>query len=102
MNWFRFASGSLGIDLPQDLAQLFVIGLVIDIVNIDISDDARLIDNEESPLGLAIGTQYTVFLSYRAVQPKIAEEWETDATQAFGPGLQAGDMINADAQDLGI
>lgn len=100
--WFRLAGGCLGIDLPQGFAQLFVIRLVVDIVDIDIADDACLIDDEERPFGLAIGTQYAVLIRNRAMRPEIAEERKTDASQAFGPGLQTGDMVNADAQNLGI
>ncbi len=102
MDGFRLACGSLGIDLPQGFAQLFVIRLVVDIVDIDIADDACLIYYEESSLGLAIGTKHAVLFGYRTVRPEIAEKRETDASQTFGPRLQAGNMINADAQDLGI
>jgi hypothetical protein len=34
--------------------------------------------------------------------PEVAQQGIFNAAQAFGPGLQAGNMINADAQNLGI
>jgi hypothetical protein len=36
------------------------------------------------------------------MRPEIAQQRVVDAAQALGPGFQAGDMIDADAQDLGI
>ncbi len=34
--------------------------------------------------------------------PEIAQQGKTDSSEALGPRLQAGDMVNADAQNLGI
>jgi hypothetical protein len=71
-------------------------------MHINIADDASLIDDEDCPLRFAIGAQYTIFFGDFAVRPEIAEKGKTDASKAFCPGLQAGDMVNADAQNLGI
>jgi len=34
--------------------------------------------------------------------PEIAQQWVVDAAQAVCPGFDAWDMVDADAQDLGI
>lgn len=36
------------------------------------------------------------------MRPEIAQQGKTDPSQALGPRLQAGDMVNTDAQNLGI
>jgi hypothetical protein len=99
---FGLAGGSFGINFTQRNAQIFVVRLVINIVNIDVADDSFLIHDEKRPFRFTLGTEDVVFFGNRAMRPEIAEEGEADTTQAFSPGLQAGNMVNADAQDLGI
>jgi hypothetical protein len=36
------------------------------------------------------------------MRPEVAQERKVDIPQTFGPGLQAGNVINADAQNLSI
>jgi hypothetical protein len=71
-------------------------------MDIDITDDAVLIDDKDSPLGVTLGGQDAVLFGDCAVRPEIAEEGIVDPTQAVSPGFETGDMIDADAQDLGI
>jgi len=71
-------------------------------VDIDIADDPVLIDNKDGPLGVAFGGKDAVFLGDCAVRPEIAEQGVVDAAQTVRPGYKTGDVIDADAQDLGI
>src|SRR5512136_2772266 len=48
------------------------------------------------------GTQNPILPSNRAVWPKVAQKGIADAPQAFRPSGQTGNVIHADAQNLGI
>ena len=71
-------------------------------MDIDVADDPVLIDNKDGPLGVAFGGKDAVFLGDCAVRPEIAEQRVVDASQAVCPGDETGNVIDADAQDLGI
>lgn len=73
-----------------------------DVVDVDVADDTGFVDDKDGPLGVAFVRQDPVLLGNRAVRPKIAEERVVDAAQAVSPGFEAGNVIDADAQDLGI
>lgn len=90
------------IDLPENLAQLLVIRLVINIVNIDVLDDTFLINDEQGAFAVPFATQDAICRRDCAMRPEIGEQGKADPAQAFSPCLQAGNMIDADAQNLGI
>jgi hypothetical protein len=72
-------------------------------VNVDVADDTVLIEEENRPFRVALdGAKDAVFLDYRGVGPKIAEKGVVDAAEAFGPGYKGRNMVDGDAQDLGI
>jgi len=90
-------------DLAQHLARFFIIGLVINIMDIDIADDPLPVDDKNSPLGFAIFVpHYPIPFCHLAVRPKVTQQRVSDTPQAFGPGTQTVNMVDADAQNLGI
>jgi hypothetical protein len=44
---------SLRLQLDQDMEQLFVVGLIVFVVYVDVAYDALFVDNEEGALALA-------------------------------------------------
>jgi hypothetical protein len=62
-------SGDAGEFLKKD----FITGLIVDIVDIDIPDDAVLINNENSPFTMTFMPENAVFLCNLAVGPEVAE-----------------------------
>ncbi len=93
---------SLGFDAAKFSEQNFIVGFVIDIVDVDISDESLLIDDEDGPFRVAFGPQNAVLLCHRAMGPEVAKERIVDPTKAFRPCLETGNMVYADAQNLGI
>ena len=92
-----------GINPAQFSQQNFVVGLVINVVDVNITNNAILVDDEQRPLGMSFfGTQNPILRGNSAVWPKVAQERIADAPQAFRPSGQTGDVIYADAQNLGI
>jgi hypothetical protein len=105
--FYRRSSGCgrrrLRIDPAQFGQQNFVVGLVVDVVDVNISDNAILVDEKQRPLRTSfLGTQNSVLRGNRAMGPKVAQERIADTSQAFRPGGQTGNVIYADAQNLGI
>ena len=97
------AGCGLGIDTPQHSEEHIVIRLVVDVMNIHIADDAPLVEHKQGAFRVTIPVSKHIIAPGRlAVGPKIAQERITYPAQAFCPGLQTVDMVNADTQDLGI
>jgi hypothetical protein len=71
-------------------------------MDVNILENASLINDKNSPFGFTVLAQHTVFLSHGSVWPKVTEYGISDATQAFSPGLKTGDVIDTDAQNLDI
>lgn len=72
-------------------------------MDIDISNDPLLIEDKNGALRTTfVFSKDTIFFGYRTVGPEIAEQGIIDAAQAFCPGFDAGNVINADAQNLGV
>ncbi len=92
--------GLKGLDLrEEDL----VVGLVPDVVDIDVADAAVGVDQEDGALGdafiLAEDAPRTCGL---AVRPEVRCQWVGDAFKALRPSGQAVDVIDAYTQDLGV
>src|SRR5512139_2802680 len=64
-------AGKLFFKFLQCGCQVFKGRSLVDIVDVDISDDSIFIDDKQSPFGHSVGTQHTIFLSYSPVRPKI-------------------------------
>jgi hypothetical protein len=95
--WYRHT-----FNLSQLTKQNFVIRLLIDIMHIHITDDARPIDDEERPLTFTIGAQHTILFCYLPMGPEIRQKRIRNTTKAFRPGVQTIFTVYGDTQDLGI
>lgn len=74
-----------------------------DIVNVDIFNDAILIDDEHRALAHAgVLAQHAVRFCNRTMRPKIAEQWELDPAHRLRPRFIRVRAVDRDAQDLGI
>ena len=82
--------------------QYIVIRLVTNVVDIDVTDDPLWIYDEDRPLAVAFGTQYTVQPAYFAVRPEITQQRIRDPVKAVRPGGETWNMVNAYAQNLDI
>jgi hypothetical protein len=50
LGFFWLWGCSLRRDLPQLYPELLIVGLLVDIVNIDVADDAVFVDDKDRPL----------------------------------------------------
>jgi hypothetical protein len=73
-----------------------------DVVDVDITNDSLFIDHENCPFGKPFRPLDPIFAGNLTQGIKIAQKRERDAAEAFRPCFEAGDVINTDAQDLGI
>ena len=96
------ANGQLRLQAAQHGKDIFVFRLLIDIVNVGIADKAKFIHNKDGALRGTIRAQHTVSFRNSAVRPEVAQQRVVDSAQALSPRLQAGDMVNTQAQNLGI
>lgn len=89
-----------GFDLrKEDL----VVGLVLDVVYVDVADAAVSVDQEDGSLGDAfVLAEDAPRARDLAVRPEVGSQWIGDAFKAFGPSGQAVDVIDAYTQDLGV
>ena len=86
----------------KDREQVGVIGRIVDVVVIDVADDAVFVDDEDDAVAVAVVGENAVFLGHFTVRPEIGQERIGDPAQRFGPGFVAGDGIDRDTQDLGV
>ena len=100
---FRVAQRSFRVDTPQHFQHHFIIGLMVDIVDVDVADITALIDDEDRPLAMPIRlAEYAVHLRHPAMRPKITRQRIIDSPERHCPCFQARNMINAYAQNLSI
>lgn len=71
-------------------------------MDIDIANDPLFIDHENRPFGEPFRPLNPIFTGNLAQGTEIAQEGKGDAAETLRPCLEAGDVINTDAQDLGI
>src|SRR5574340_1187612 len=90
------------IDLAQDGKDFFIYRLLVDVMDIDIADDPLMVDDKYHPFRISFITQHTVPPRDHAVRPKIAHQWIRNPAQAFSPGLETGNVVYADTQNLGV
>ncbi len=97
------ALGGQRVDPAQHVEQHIVVRLVVDVVHVDVADDAPFIQHEKRPFGMAvIFAEDIVAFGHQAVRPEVAQQRVRDAAHRFGPCLEGINMINADTQNLGI
>jgi len=93
---------SLRLQLDQDAEKLFVVGLIVDVVNVHVTHAALFVNDEEGALRSSILTQNAKALGDLAVRVEVAQKWVGDASQAFGPRGEARNAVHTDTQNLGI
>src|SRR5579875_1149150 len=94
-------SGSLR-KRAQRLKEIDIIGhLGWSVRNLDIADNAFLVDDKEGALGHTGGVPHTVEINDVALRIEIGEQRERDIHRS-GPGIQRIRAIHADAHDLGV
>ena len=98
----RFASSGLRVDAPQLRKKDLVIGLRVEIMDVDVSDHTFTIEDEEGAFGITFRSEHAIFLGDLTVWPEIAEQGIADVAETLRPRFQNGYMIDADAQNLGI
>ena len=75
---------------------------MIDIMDVDIRNDALLVDDEEGSLGYAVRPEHAVFGSHRTMGIKIGEDGKpqllTRVTHLLGPRVECGNIVHGNAE----
>ena len=71
-------------------------------MNVDVLNHSVFIEDEECPFSVTLRPQNAVFLAHFTMRPEIAKEWILDSVEGVCPCFQDGNMVNTDAQNLGI
>jgi hypothetical protein len=98
----RFNSRGLRVDAPQFREEHLVVGLIIDVVDVDIPDNSLPVEDEEGAFRVSLHSEHAVPFGDLAVGPEIAQQGEADVSEALRPRFENGYMIDADAQNLGV
>ena len=103
---WTIATHAVAVCLVVELLQLFkqdrVLGLISDVVDVDVPHDALLVDYEDCTFGDAFLTENVVLESDEAVWPEIAQQRVRNSSERLCPGLVRVGRVDADTQDLGI
>ncbi len=94
--------GSSALDFLQFVDQNRILGLIADLMNVDVAHDAFLVDDDNRTLCETLSAKDVIFQRDRPVRPEIAKKRIGNSTQRFSEGLVGKNGVNADAQDLGI
>lgn len=86
----------------NEIEQDPVFGLLVDIMDIDVSDNTLLIQDEDCPFRIPFPAQHTIPFGNFTVWPEITQQRVGDSAQAFCPSIQTRFRVNTDTQDLGI
>ncbi len=89
-------------DLLQFVNQNRILGLIADLMDVYVADNAFLVDDDNRTFREALSSKDVIFQRDRAVRPEIAQERIGNPTQRFRESLVGKNGVNADAQDLGI
>ena len=49
---------------------------LVDIMDIDVTNDSLFIDDQQSPFGNPIGTQHAIYFGYCSMGPEVGEDWK--------------------------
>src|SRR6516164_2364642 len=98
----REISTRLPLNLLQLLKQHRVLRLITDRMDIDVTDDTLLIDDENSTLRETFPTKHTIFECRQAVGKEVTEQRIRNIAQRFCPRFDHRNVIDAHAQNLGI
>ena len=90
-------------DFAQLLQQLFAFGYRAGLVEFRVPDHPLGVEHEGRTLvHAAFLIEDAEGLANRPMRPVIRKQGERNATQLFGPGLEAGRGVGADIQDLDV
>ena len=70
-------------------------------MDIDVANDTASVNDENRPLAIAFRTSHSIEVGDRRKR-KVAQQWKTYASETFGPSLKTGDVVDTDAQHLGV
>ena len=91
--------------LPLDLLEGPYDGIhtriIVDIVNVDVADDAFLVDDENGPFRNPFPSENIVFQRNMPMGPEIAQHGEGKVV-TLRPSLEAWDIIRKNTQNLGV
>jgi hypothetical protein len=76
------------ITLANFLTQHNIIRLIVDVMNINVTDDAGLVDEVNGAFGVALSAQDAISFRYSAMGPEVAEQGIINSSQAFSPCTQ--------------
>lgn len=71
---------------------------LIDVMHVNITDDAFFIDDKERPFRNTVGTQYAKLFRHCPVRPEIGKNVKPQMTHLIGPGKKRGNVINRYSQ----
>ena len=92
----------LALDCLQLIEKYRVLRLIADRMNVDVPDNALLVDDEDCSFCKTFSPENGELQSGQAVRPKIADQRIGDASQRFCPSLDGRNGVDANAQYLGI
>ena len=82
---------------PQLREEHLVIGLGVEVMDVDVTDHTFMIDDEEGAFGITLISEHTVLMCDLPMRPKITEQGVADVAEALRPCFQNGHMVDADA-----
>lgn len=89
-------------NLGELVEENFLVGLFADLMDVDVTDDAFLVDENEGAFRHAgLLPKYAVFLRHFSVRPEIGKQRHGDS-DVFGPSALRVGRVARDAHDLGI
>lgn len=71
-------------------------------MNVDVTDPSRFIDEDDGPLGHALGPEDTVRLGHGAVWKEITEKRKREAAERLRPRCRSVRVVDRYAQNLSI
>ena len=84
----------LSLDFLELFKQNRILRLVADRMDIDISDDPFLIDDEDGTFRKSLCPKDTILQSCQAVRPKVAEQWVGNTPQRLCPCFDCGNRVD--------
>src|SRR5206468_4053523 len=92
----------LAFDFFQLLKKHRILGLVADRVNVDVTDDSLLINDENGALGKAFCPKDTILQGGQSMRPEITQQGIRNVAKRLRPCLNRRQCVNTEAQDLGV
>jgi hypothetical protein len=92
------------LQIAQNVEDLIVVGLLADVVDVDVADDSLLIDDDDRALAdPRLLDPHAILLRDFSLRVKVCQERELlDPTERLREGYVTGNAIDRNAQNLGI